>query len=277
MRFKSKLRDLFESMKLDIAQKLALAAAAFVAVALCIIAGSSAKGGGGPQGNQFGRASAGGPGFGPGNNPGVDGGANGRSIASDASSSRSDGHEASSHSGSVGDKEEVIDTNADGGSGKARSEEERATNDADTTGGMHVLTRISSETGVPMETLRLQKSTTRLGYGDLETANLLAKASGQSFDAIVAKFKAGEGWGKIARDLGLNLGKIVSAAHRSSLENKKKHLGQEQSENSGKRSLIPGPGVHEDSIIFTGITPIPSATASRGVNPAPSATMNPRP
>jgi hypothetical protein len=28
-------------------------------------------------------------------------------------------------------------------------------------------------------------------------------------------FKAGEGWGKIAKDLGLNLGKIVSKAKRA--------------------------------------------------------------
>jgi hypothetical protein len=269
-------------MKLHIAQKLALAAAAFVAVALCIVAGSSAIGGGSPQGNQFGRAAASGSGTqpnagGPGNNPGVDGGANGQSIAGNASSGRSDGHDSSSHSGSAGDKEEVIDTNADSGNGKASSEQQPATNDADTTGGTHVLTGISSETGVPVGTLRAQKSATGLGYGDLETANLLAKASSQSFDPIVAKFKAGEGWGKIAHDLGLNLGKIVSAAHRPSLENKGKHLGQEKGENNGKRSLIPGPGIHEDSVIFTGITPIPSATASRGVNPVPSATMSPRP
>jgi hypothetical protein len=107
----------------------------------------------------------------------------------------------------------------------------------------------------------------------LETANLLAKASGQSFDSIVAKFKSGEGWGKIAHDLGLNLGKIVSDAHRSNLENKGK-LGQEKGENSGKPSLIPGPAIRKDSIIYTGITPVPSAAVSRGENSVPSTTTN---
>jgi hypothetical protein len=261
-------------MRLNAGQKLALAAACFVPVALCIIAGSSASGGGG-QGNQFGRGAASGtagsPGFGPGNNPGVEGSANGRSIASDASAGRSDGHEASSHSGSASDKEEAIDTDVDSGRGKAGSEEKRDTNDADTTGGTHVLTRISSETGVPLNTLQAQKTATGLGFGDLETANLLAKASGQSFDAIVAKFKGGEGWGKIAHDMGLNLGRIVSDAHRSSPKNSRKQLAQEKGENSGKGSLIPGPGIREDSIIFTAISPIPTATVSRGVNPVPSA------
>ena len=264
-------------MKLSIAQTLTVAASSCIGVALFIIAGSSANGGGGPgfgsqnnpgmQGSQFGQAAAngtgtqptsGGPGFGPGNNPGVEGSAYGRSIANDASSGRAGGS----------DREEVIDTDSDSGKGKARSEEERTTNHTDTTDGTQVLTRISSETSVPVTTLQAQKSATGLGYGGLETANLLAKASGQSFDSIVAKFKAGEGWGKIAHDMGLNLGKIVSDAHRSSSAN---------GANSESSSLIFGPDIRENSILYTGITPIPSATVSHGINPVPSATMSARP
>src|SRR6266852_4958210 len=78
-----------------------------------------------------------------------------------------------------------------------------------------VLTRISDETGVPVDTLQAERASTGLGYGELENAHLLANASGQSFDDIVAMHQAGEGWGKIAHDNGLNLGRIVSAAHRS--------------------------------------------------------------
>ena len=79
-----------------------------------------------------------------------------------------------------------------------------------------VLTRISDETGVPVDTLQAERASTGLGYGELENAHLLANASGQSFDDIVAMRQAGEGWGKIAHDNGLNLGRIVSNAHRSS-------------------------------------------------------------
>jgi hypothetical protein len=79
-----------------------------------------------------------------------------------------------------------------------------------------VLTRISDETGVPVDTLQAERASTGLGYGELENAHLLANASGQSFDDIVAMHQAGEGWGKIAHDNGLNLGRIVSDAHRSS-------------------------------------------------------------
>ncbi len=264
-------------MKLNIGQKLSLTAAACsLALASYVVAGPGAGGSHGPgfsstnnpgmDGSQFGQTTAsgagnqssGGPGFGSGNNPGVEGNAYGRSIANDASSGRAGGSE----------REEVIDTDSDNGKEKARSQEARETNHADTKGGTHVLTRISSETGVPVNTLQAQKSGTGLGYGDLETANLLAKASGQSFDSIVATFKAGEGWGKIAHDMGLNLGKIVSDAHRSSSTN---------GANSETSSLIPGSGIRENSILYTGITPIPSATVSHGINPVPSATMIPRP
>jgi hypothetical protein len=44
-----------------------------------------------------------------------------------------------------------------------------------------------------------------------------------------------------------------------------------------ERSLIPGPGIRENSILYTGITTIPSANVSKGVNPVPSVTMSPRP
>jgi len=79
-----------------------------------------------------------------------------------------------------------------------------------------VLTRISEETGVSVDTLQAERASTGLGYGELETAHVLANESGQSFDDIVAMHQAGEGWGKIAHDNGLNLGRIVSNAHRSS-------------------------------------------------------------
>jgi len=76
--------------------------------------------------------------------------------------------------------------------------------------------RISAETGVPVATLQAERASTGLGWGALQNANLIANASGQSFNMIVGKFHSGEGWGEIAHDLGLNLGQLVSAAHRSS-------------------------------------------------------------
>jgi hypothetical protein len=78
------------------------------------------------------------------------------------------------------------------------------------------LERMSAETGVSIETLQAERASTGLGWGSLEKAHLLANASGQSFDTIVGQFRGGEGWGKIAHGYGLNLGKVVSGARRSS-------------------------------------------------------------
>jgi hypothetical protein len=78
------------------------------------------------------------------------------------------------------------------------------------------LARISDETGVPVATLQAERASTGLGWGELEKAHLLANSSGKSFDEIVALRKGGQGWGNIARDNGLNLGKVVSDARQSS-------------------------------------------------------------
>jgi hypothetical protein len=81
--------------------------------------------------------------------------------------------------------------------------------------------RISAQTGVPVATLQAERTSTGLGLGELENAHLLAnalaaKGSNLTFNDLVAMHRAGEGWGEIAHDNGLNLGRIVSAAHRSS-------------------------------------------------------------
>jgi hypothetical protein len=76
--------------------------------------------------------------------------------------------------------------------------------------------RISAATGVPVATLQAERASTGLGWGSLEKAHLLANATGQSFDNIVALHQGGQGWGKIAHANGLNLGKLVSNANRSS-------------------------------------------------------------
>ena len=78
------------------------------------------------------------------------------------------------------------------------------------------LDRISTATGVPIETLQAERASTGLGWGGIEKAHLLANATGQSFDNVVALHQSGQGWGKIAHDNGLNLGRLVSNANRSS-------------------------------------------------------------
>lgn len=81
--------------------------------------------------------------------------------------------------------------------------------------------RISAQTGIPVATLQAERASTGLGWGSLENAHLLAnalaaKGSTLTFNDLVAMHQARQGWGKIAHDNGLNLGHLVSAAHRSS-------------------------------------------------------------
>lgn len=78
-----------------------------------------------------------------------------------------------------------------------------------------VLTKISVETGVPVATLREERSRTGLGFGDLLVANSLASATGKTFDEIAALKASGQGWGKIAKSYQLKLGPIVSQARQT--------------------------------------------------------------
>jgi len=99
------------------------------------------------------------------------------------------------------------------------------------------LDRISTATGVPVETLQAERASTGLGWGGIEKAHLLANATGQSFDNVVALHQSGQGWGKIAHDNGLNLGRLVSNANRSS--HAASHAKNTQTVH-GKRSSVHG-------------------------------------
>jgi hypothetical protein len=109
--------------------------------------------------------------------------------------------------------------------------------------------RVSAQTGVSIATLQAERTSTGLGWGAVENANLIANASGQSFDTIVGKFHSGEGWGKIAHDYGLNLGHLVSAAHRSThatthAQNTKTMHGKNTTSVHGKSATLVHGGMH---------------------------------
>jgi hypothetical protein len=85
--------------------------------------------------------------------------------------------------------------------------------DAQKEGGpAKVLASISKSTGVPVATLEKEKTTTGLSYGDIYAAHTVAKASGKSFNDIVALKKKGDSWDKIAADNGLATSKKEAAA-----------------------------------------------------------------
>jgi hypothetical protein len=119
-------------------------------------------------------------------------------------------------------------------------------------GRTRVLNSISTQTGVPVATLQAERSSTGYGFGELLIANLLASASGKSFDDIGAMRKT-EGWGKIAKDLGLNLGKIVSKAHRADQAAQNAQIGQQNGQSGQGNSafgLSHGPGSNANGMGF---------------------------
>ncbi len=120
------------------------------------------------------------------------------------------------------------------------------------------LDRISAATGVPVETLQTERASTGLGWGEIEKAHLLANATGQSFDNVVALDQSGQGWGKIAHDSGLNLGKLVSNANRSSRA--ASHAKNTQTVH-GKSSIV-----HGKSATKTGRGHSSKMTTTRGMS-----------
>jgi len=79
--------------------------------------------------------------------------------------------------------------------------------DASKEGGTaKVLASMSKSTGVPAATLEKQKSKSGLTYGDIFAAHSIAKASGKSFDEIVALKAKGQTWDQIAEANGVEAG-----------------------------------------------------------------------
>src|SRR5947208_16855169 len=72
---------------------------------------------------------------------------------------------------------------------------------------------ISAQTGIAVATLQVERASTGLGWGEFENAHLLdnaiaANGSNLTFNDLVDMQQAEQGWGKIAHDNGLNLGRI---------------------------------------------------------------------
>jgi hypothetical protein len=60
--------------------------------------------------------------------------------------------------------------------------------------------------GVPATADELQKLADEVGLGNAVRIFAFANASGKTTDEILAMFQGGEGWGQIAKDLGLTIG-----------------------------------------------------------------------
>jgi len=80
---------------------------------------------------------------------------------------------------------------------------------------------LSKQLNIPVETLKAQQQSTKFGFGQLFIANALATASGKTFDQISQEFKSGTGWGVIAKENNVKVGKLVSDLKRANRDMKR--------------------------------------------------------
>jgi len=90
--------------------------------------------------------------------------------------------------------------------------------DAQKFGDQAAFEALSERFNIPIATLQSQKQSSNLGFGQLFIANALAKASGKTFDQVVTEFKGGTGFGAMARESNLKLGRIIKEAKRADKE-----------------------------------------------------------
>ena len=100
---------------------------------------------------------------------------------------------------------------------------------------------LSKELNIPVETLQAQQKSTNFGFGQLFIANSLAASSGKTFDQISGEFRAGQGWGEIAKANNLKLGKVVSGLKRTNQQMERVRVEREQA-SASRESRAGGEG-----------------------------------
>ena len=99
-----------------------------------------------------------------------------------------------------------------------------------------VFASLSKQLNVPVATLQDQQQSTNFGFGQLFIANSLAASTGKSFDAISQEFKSGKGWGEIANENNLKLGKVISDLKRANRQVERDRTEQAQANAGGSNS-----------------------------------------
>ena len=69
--------------------------------------------------------------------------------------------------------------------------------------------RLAKALGMDASTLQVQRTQTKLGWGDLVIANRLAQATGFSFTKIVDEFQRAKAWEPVVQDHGADLTRLI--------------------------------------------------------------------
>jgi len=81
-------------------------------------------------------------------------------------------------------------------------------------GAEKVVASLCDKFNVPQSTIRDLRAQ-KLGFGEISILLALSQATGKSTAELLQRFKAGQGWGKIAKDEAVNLGQVVSAVQKA--------------------------------------------------------------
>lgn len=106
-----------------------------------------------------------------------------------------------------------------------------------------VFESLSKQLNIPVATLQDEQKATNFGFGQLFIANSLAAASGKSFEEISQEFQSGKGWGEIANENDLRLGKVVSDLKRVNNQIDKNRMENEtasRSQRNGTGASVAG-------------------------------------
>jgi len=104
-----------------------------------------------------------------------------------------------------------------------------------------ILGKYAERFGVDVDTLADLRAK-RLGYGEITNALVLSKMAGKPLDEIVAMRDAGKGWGQIADECGVKLGKARREVKRERSRIKRELTREERRTLRGSWKEMPQPG-----------------------------------
>ncbi len=111
----------------------------------------------------------------------------------------------------------------------------------------HVLPAVANQTGVPIKTLRAQQAATRMFYGDLLVANLVANSAGKSVNEVIMLRAKNKDWMPVANQLHVTVSSLSTAARKAEEAadlaaaggaRSRRQTGEQQMEDLGVRPAI---------------------------------------
>lgn len=104
---------------------------------------------------------------------------------------------------------------------------------ASSQGEEEVIKRLSQQFNVS-ESIIKELRDQKLGFGEIGILLSLSQATGKPYSELLSRFKSGEGWGKIAKDEGVDLGRIVGDLKSCAKKVKSKEDKEDKGYGQGK-------------------------------------------